>query len=153
MNPIWGHTSEGCIFPAHSQREWELILGAHCAFRCFYCARPLVAHSATKDHLVPISRGGCDCRGNLVAACSQCNSMKKERTVYEFLRVRPAFVNFTGKFYTSITALKPLTDPRHDPLMKEIVRISTTKRFPAIDPYFVPKEIEHYPASAAWRTK
>ena len=47
---------------------------------CMYCGRELPAHQLTRDHLVPLSRGGADCWSNVVAACRGCNHAKGSRT-------------------------------------------------------------------------
>ena len=47
---------------------------------CMYCGRELPAHHLTRDHLVPLSRGGADCWSNVVAACRGCNHAKGSRT-------------------------------------------------------------------------
>ena len=47
---------------------------------CMYCGRELSAHHLTRDHLVPLSRGGADCWSNVVAACRGCNHAKGSRT-------------------------------------------------------------------------
>jgi hypothetical protein len=142
---ILGHTREGCTQPKHSKREWALVRAA-CAFRCFYCAELLVGDSATKDHLVPLIRSGCDCRGNLVSSCRRCNSMKRDKTVAEFLRMKPGLVETSGKFYTRITLLEPLCDPSNDPLLKEVRRMAYRKAFPDIPNYREPESV-----SWAWR--
>lgn len=66
-----------------STRAWrkvrdEVLKRDH--FRCFYCGNPATA----VDHLNPISRGGTDDKENLVAACSDCNGSKGDRTAEEF---------------------------------------------------------------------
>ena len=47
---------------------------------CMYCGRQLPGHLLTRDHLVPLSRGGTDCWSNVVAACRGCNHAKGSRT-------------------------------------------------------------------------
>lgn len=47
---------------------------------CMYCGRELPGHLLTRDHLVPLSRGGADCWSNVVAACRGCNHAKGART-------------------------------------------------------------------------
>ena len=47
---------------------------------CMYCGRQLPGHLLTRDHLVPLSRGGDDCWSNVVAACRGCNHAKGSRT-------------------------------------------------------------------------
>lgn len=56
----------------HSQAEWEQKKNE--IGRCMLCGAtdlPL-----TKDHIIPVSRGGCDCIHNLQPLCSSCNSSK-----------------------------------------------------------------------------
>ena len=47
---------------------------------CMYCGRELPTYLLTRDHLVPLSRGGTDCWSNVVAACRGCNHAKGSRT-------------------------------------------------------------------------
>ena len=141
-----GHTRKGCIRPPHSAREWFLIQAA-CGFRCFYCAEPLTVETTTKDHLVPLFRNGCECRGNLVSSCLRCNSMKREKTVAEFLHMKPGLVETSGRFFTRITSLGAMCDASNDPLLKEIRRMADRKRFPSAPNYREPE-----PASLCWRT-
>lgn len=53
--------------------------------RCAYCATPLTVHTATMDHIVPLSRGGTTTLANLVVACRSCNMQKHARTAVEWL--------------------------------------------------------------------
>lgn len=58
--------------------------------RCAYCGRGDV--TLTLDHIIPRSRGGTDSWENLVAACTNCNNKKGDRTPEEAnlqLRVKP----------------------------------------------------------------
>jgi len=48
--------------------------------RCAYCGQP---GARTVDHVFPKSRGGGDHYGNIVAACSDCNGRKADRTPEE----------------------------------------------------------------------
>jgi len=36
------------------------------------------------DHLVPLSRGGRSVKGNLVPACKDCNTKKKQSLAFEW---------------------------------------------------------------------
>ena len=45
---------------------------------CYYCNTPVVPQELTMDHVVPISRGGKTTKGNVVAACKECNNKKKQ---------------------------------------------------------------------------
>jgi 5-methylcytosine-specific restriction endonuclease McrA len=49
----------------------------HCQFT--HCERP----AATVDHVVPRSRGGTHEWTNVIAACSQCNARKGDKTLQE----------------------------------------------------------------------
>ncbi len=44
---------------------------------CYYCRRRVGRENLTMDHLVPLSRGGKSRKGNLVAACKECNTQKR----------------------------------------------------------------------------
>jgi hypothetical protein len=62
------------------------VLGS--ADRCHYCADVLIARQV--DHVRPLSRGGTNDRGNLVAACISCNSQKRGMMVHEWRQWREA---------------------------------------------------------------
>lgn len=53
---------------------------------CAYCLERL--ELVTWDHVVPVSRGGAHCVGNLVPACRSCNSAKNARTLTEWRKSR-----------------------------------------------------------------
>jgi len=53
------------------------------AHLCMYCGKQLPEHLLTRDHLVPLSRGGRDCWSNVVTACRACNHAKGARTPEE----------------------------------------------------------------------
>lgn len=78
----------------HSDVEWSALI-RQWKWRCFYCARPICKNSidpdaeVTKDHMLPISRGGSDFIWNIVPACFRCNTMKGTMTVDEFKVARP----------------------------------------------------------------
>lgn len=55
---------------------------------CHWCGIPMadqsmLPHSATTDHLIPLSKGGSNRRENLVAACKQCNEMRADNIVFD----------------------------------------------------------------------
>lgn len=57
---------------------------------CHYCGRRVGARALTLDHVVPLIRGGRSVRGNMVAACKDCNSKKRSLLPWEwedYLRV------------------------------------------------------------------
>jgi hypothetical protein len=50
---------------------------------CFWCDMPLTTkehqpNSVTRDHVVPISKGGATKWENIVASCADCNAIKKD---------------------------------------------------------------------------
>ncbi|OGG99808.1 MAG: HNH endonuclease [Candidatus Lambdaproteobacteria bacterium RIFOXYD1_FULL_56_27] len=44
---------------------------------CYYCKKKVHPSELTLDHKIPLSRGGKSVKGNLVAACKECNNKKK----------------------------------------------------------------------------
>lgn len=48
---------------------------------CYYCSK---SAKLTIDHVVPLSRGGLHTLGNLVMACSSCNSSKGGKLLIEW---------------------------------------------------------------------
>jgi 5-methylcytosine-specific restriction endonuclease McrA len=50
------------------------------AYMCMYCGSVHADHRLTRDHVVPISKGGRDIWSNVVAACRSCNTRKGCRT-------------------------------------------------------------------------
>ena len=55
-------------------------------FRCVYCGKVFPAEELTVDHVQARVRGGDRSGGNLVTACSGCNTAKGHRRVGDFLR-------------------------------------------------------------------
>ncbi len=49
------------------------------AFLCMYCGGKFNNHSLTRDHVIPISKGGRDRWSNVVSACRSCNTRKGNR--------------------------------------------------------------------------
>ena len=53
--------------------------------RCLYCGRTeaqvkRAGHRLTRDHVMPVSRGGQDEWRNVATACEPCNNLKADRT-------------------------------------------------------------------------
>lgn len=63
------------------------FLFARDRYRCQYCSRPGAElkprEALTRDHVIPISRGGTNDWGNVVTACSPCNTRKGDRLPHE----------------------------------------------------------------------
>lgn len=51
--------------------------------RCQYCGSQVPRHSYTYDHVIPKCKGGKTTWENIVAACSLCNSRKKDMSLAE----------------------------------------------------------------------
>jgi len=51
---------------------------------CHYCGRKFPPRELTMDHLVPLVRGGRSTKGNLVPACKECNTSKRQRLAFEW---------------------------------------------------------------------
>ena len=47
---------------------------------CLYCGHELHRSMLTRDHVIPVSRGGADVWANCVTACRSCNNRKGNRT-------------------------------------------------------------------------
>lgn len=45
---------------------------------CYYCGCSTPPKALTMDHIVPIARGGKSTKGNVVPACKECNTAKKQ---------------------------------------------------------------------------
>jgi hypothetical protein len=51
--------------------------------RCLYCGSQYSRAELTRDHVLPLSRGGADRWENVVAACKRCNWQKDSQTPEE----------------------------------------------------------------------
>lgn len=81
------------------------FLFARDGYRCQYCARASYdlrpRESLTRDHVVPISRGGMNVWTNVVTACSSCNTRKANHLAVEcgmqllHVPVEPHFVHLS----------------------------------------------------------
>ncbi|MGB0867891.1 MAG: HNH endonuclease [Granulosicoccaceae bacterium] len=49
-------------------------------YHCLYCGQRSSAEHLTRDHVIPVSKGGKDSWTNLVTACRRCNQKKGDRT-------------------------------------------------------------------------
>jgi 5-methylcytosine-specific restriction endonuclease McrA len=72
-----GHYHSGT--PPLSNRELFLRDG----HICLYCGQQYSEYGLTRDHIVPLSRGGADAWNNVAAACRTCNHKKGARTPEE----------------------------------------------------------------------
>jgi 5-methylcytosine-specific restriction endonuclease McrA len=58
-----------------TRKQWEEIKVAY-GYRCAYCGRKLKSKDLTKDHILPVCKGGAHAKSNIVPACRSCNARK-----------------------------------------------------------------------------
>ena len=92
------------------------FLFARDGYRCQYCSRPSSAlrprEALTRDHLVPLSRGGTNAWTNVTTACSTCNTRKSNHLPHEcgmHPMTRPAEPHFVHLSW-AIRRLTPIQD-------------------------------------------
>lgn len=56
--------------------------------RCIYCNTKLNDNNVTTDHIIPISRGGNNCKLNLTVCCIKCNNERGDMEFYKYLRLK-----------------------------------------------------------------
>ncbi len=54
---------------------------------CPYCGKPLNLATAHADHIYPISKGGRSVLKNMVYVCDNCNILKNDKTLTQFIRI------------------------------------------------------------------
>jgi len=59
-------------------------LFARDGYLCLYCGKAFSPRALTRDHIVPVSRGGKNTWTNLASACRSCNHRKNNRTPQEW---------------------------------------------------------------------
>lgn len=74
-------------------RRWEQdyappltnrALFARDGYLCLYCGELFSPRNLTRDHVIPVSRGGSDSWTNVASACRACNQRKNDRTPAEW---------------------------------------------------------------------
>lgn len=76
-----GHARAHALDPTPALTNAALF--ARDAYLCLYCGRDFHRPHLTRDHVMPVSRGGRDIWENVVSACFQCNSRKGNRTPHQ----------------------------------------------------------------------
>lgn len=109
-------------------------LFARDAHICMYCGNQFHAHDLSRDHVMPISRGGLDDWKNVVTACKRCNNHKAGRTPEQssmqllavpFIPTHAEYVYLQGKRVLAdqmefLAAHFPRTSPLHERLNLKI---------------------------------
>jgi len=79
---------EGNIINTLTSQEWIDILKEY-KFRCAYCGCEFdLFNKPTRDHVIPISKGGHNTKENIVPACQSCNSKKHNKINYKCRRIK-----------------------------------------------------------------
>ena len=73
-----GHAHAKALDPSPALSNTALF--ARDANLCMYCGDEFPRHALTRDHVMPVSKGGRDVWENVVCACCACNSRKGCRT-------------------------------------------------------------------------
>jgi 5-methylcytosine-specific restriction endonuclease McrA len=88
------------------------FLFARDAYRCQFCGRPQAVlrtrECLTRDHLVPLSRGGTNSWTNVLTACSTCNA-RKGNHLPEEIGMHPLTVPSEPHFVHLAWAVRRLT--------------------------------------------
>jgi len=97
------------------------FLFARDAYRCQFCGRPQAAlrqrECLTRDHLVPLSRGGTNSWSNVLTACSACNA-RKGNHLPEEIGMAPLTVPTEPHFVHLAWAVRRLT-----PIQSRYIRL------------------------------
>lgn len=67
------HARKKGALGSHTEAEWQAIVARQRGL-CVACG---LKKKLTKDHIVPLSRGGCDYAWNIAGMCKPCNSRKR----------------------------------------------------------------------------
>ncbi|SDX41315.1 HNH endonuclease signature motif containing protein [Paenibacillus sp. PDC88] len=69
-----------------SKAGWADIISTYFNSKCIYCGyEETDSDKLQKEHLDSIATGGLDIKGNVVPACSSCNSKKKDKNWIEYI--------------------------------------------------------------------
>lgn len=70
-----------------TEADWYKLLEIYDC-RCFYCGQR--GGDKTRDHIVPLAKGGEHTMENIVPCCADCNSKKRQLDLKEFILLRMA---------------------------------------------------------------
>jgi 5-methylcytosine-specific restriction endonuclease McrA len=64
----------------YSQKDWLKLLNRFGNI-CAYCG---IRKATTADHVIPLAKGGSNFIGNILPACTSCNSSKQDTLLFEW---------------------------------------------------------------------
>lgn len=70
----------GGAIGSHSVKEWNRLVARYRG-ECAYCG---AVANLTREHVIPVSRGGSDFIGNILPACTSCNCSKQDKLPMEW---------------------------------------------------------------------
>lgn len=73
MGAVGFHTEED-VYIQIARQDWK----------CYYCLKEFVNDVYDVDHLVPLTKGGCNWPANIVCACPSCNRSKNDKAPWEW---------------------------------------------------------------------
>lgn len=73
-----------CKFRSRTPHVKNSVLFARDGYKCAYCNNEFAADQLSKDHIIPVSRGGKNTWVNLITACKRCNSNKGNKHLQDF---------------------------------------------------------------------
>jgi 5-methylcytosine-specific restriction endonuclease McrA len=68
-----------CVFCYYNTKTWES--NGKTVYQ--YCGRRAPDVALEVDHIIPLSKGGTDKPSNLITACFECNSQKRNKLTLE----------------------------------------------------------------------
>lgn len=81
-------TREENIINTLTFQEWLEILKKY-HLKCAYCGKEFdLFDRPTRDHVIPISKGGDNVKENIVPACRSCNSKKYNKILYKGEKIK-----------------------------------------------------------------
>jgi 5-methylcytosine-specific restriction enzyme A len=92
-------------------RWWQIKIA--CQAKCNYCLKSLTKDECTMDHVVPMVRGGRSTKGNVVIACKDCNNLKKDRLVMDWIPAQAGTVSESVAHVGTDSAATGLHEPSH----------------------------------------